>query len=448
MDRLESLGRLLAMAVLVVVGAPVLLVAGVLAAAFLLVVKAGQTWSRVVRPAAPRLGGLQYYVAGVVGLVAVAAAFVVVADVTVVVPQRVNLTRTVEVGGPIVLVGALVYLLYQQKRLLGANHRTVVEVEGFKARGNVFVVLVSNFGTGVATDLTLVPEIRVDGTDDTAVEGVASPLRRVEGERSVSRSNTLQAQERRVTFVARPLIRTGGEPDEYDGHSFAAAMKALDAKGVDSLTLQFAVRHTDLLGRTETERLHDSRVTLEPAPGTTLEAASDADGDPRADDDGEPGTEGSTAKSDDGGQEVDGGGQEADAGAAEDDAGAAEDDDGSKTDDAVMTGRVVSGGVDSVAENEAIGTDSVDEDDASGAEADGTAADDRAVPGDDADATENDDGATVDDAVAAETDEPTVDDDVIAAEGSTADDEDDDARNGSVAHVTDVDESVESTGDD
>lgn len=147
----------------------------------------------------------------------------------------------------------LVVLYVGQYRLLNRQvrleNRPHLVVEEYDEEGNEIRALLSNLGNGVATEIELETRIDFDGG------GIYSPsrgrwtMRKIgeEGDKKRRVGNSLKSGRNYERFIGKAM--TGLLVDgEYQGYGLRAATSQLAMEGVETVTVEFFVVNSDLLG--------------------------------------------------------------------------------------------------------------------------------------------------------------------------------------------------------
>jgi len=86
--------------------------------------------------------------------------------INVVFPEEIQITQLLSVVGSLFLSAALVYLYYQQKEILSAEHRSMVSINRFiGGDDDVIDILVSNSGDGSVHSILLKVEVEFEDGD-------------------------------------------------------------------------------------------------------------------------------------------------------------------------------------------------------------------------------------------------------------------------------------------
>ena len=170
------------------------------------------------------------------------------------------------------MLSALLVLLYlaqyrtqkEQQQLMEANHRSIVEVEDYRAHGEKLILELSNFGNGVATDLELVILPAFEETEYRRPDIFRTKLTRLpEDSNQNRRGKSIKAGEAQIPFEARPVIGLQSVDDSGTHHyGFDMGMDILDNAGIEVMNIYFYLRYRDLLN----EYQIDPVVTLEVTP--------------------------------------------------------------------------------------------------------------------------------------------------------------------------------------
>lgn len=148
----------------------------------------------------------------------------------------------------VVLTAFLVILYSDQRDVLSANHRAVVEVDEVQPNGNDMILSMSNFGHGVATDTQLIIASVFPETELYEPDVVARDLSRSDEKGNASRyGQSLKAGANRRRFKGRVGIPlNSGQPD-VSVQGFRSGVRYLHEDGLEVMRLHFYVRYRDLL---------------------------------------------------------------------------------------------------------------------------------------------------------------------------------------------------------
>ena len=110
----------------------------------------------------------------------------------------------------------------RQTELMNADHRTVLEVEDYRADGEKLILSLSNFGNGVATYLELVILTAFEETEDSEPDITSTGLtRRPEDPAQNRRGKSIKAEKTNISFEARSGMSLRSKPTGQTlGHGF------------------------------------------------------------------------------------------------------------------------------------------------------------------------------------------------------------------------------------
>ncbi|WP_226011848.1 hypothetical protein [Halomicrobium salinisoli] len=165
--------------------------------------------------------------------------------------------------GSLFLSGLLVVLYRQQKTILAAEQRPIVEIEDDVAQDDDLIVYLSNVGKGVATGLELVTVTVFPESADVDPGVAVNALRRKpESPDDHRRGQSIKPAEEVVPFEARtsfpmhiPTNSTNSSPetvwypDEQTSRwDFASGLARLEDQSVSVARIHFYIRYQGVLG--------------------------------------------------------------------------------------------------------------------------------------------------------------------------------------------------------
>lgn len=184
------------------------------------------------------------------------------------VPSSRAFLNTNEGAASAALTLMLVVLYVGQYRLQGRQvrleNRPHLVVEEYDEEGNTIEANLSNLGNGVATDIELVTSIDFVGGGPFAPGSTRRRMRKVgeEGDEKHRVGNALEAGRSHERFVGDAVTGLVVDGEEM-GYGLRAATGRLAQEGVETVTVDFSIVNTDLLGNEYEQTIYGAPYEVE-----------------------------------------------------------------------------------------------------------------------------------------------------------------------------------------
>lgn len=150
--------------------------------------------------------------------------------------------------------------LERQTELAEIEHKAYLEIEDYKFEGDRIIVLISNFGNGVAKNLRLKTKLETDGPDHLKLQPGTSRLRRRNGSDQPYEGQALRSGEQRISFEGEAIVGIKGLAGNSHQQSLRGVLMDLrEAEAGERPKVTFSV-----VAETLTEETHCVQITDRP----------------------------------------------------------------------------------------------------------------------------------------------------------------------------------------